>query len=120
MSRDVFHPYDGSPILGVAGVIEIQVPCIVLRDILEIGVPRRHRAKYSRLIVRIQAKGLGKAAVLSRVYLSARHQCNNVVLHRRRIVLFVKRVRGVVAGTESAIMRPTRLRSPTGMTLQPA
>src|SRR5262249_9136748 len=93
-SGDIIHSYNSSPVLGVAGVIKVQVAGTALGDVLEIGVPRRDRAIYSRLIVRIKAKSLGKAAVLGRVNLSARHQRNKVVLHRRRIVLLRKCGRG--------------------------
>src|SRR5260370_13230952 len=62
MPRDILHPDNRSPVLGVADVIEIQVASLVLRDVFQIGVGCRDRAMYRRLVVRIQTKGFGKAA----------------------------------------------------------
>src|SRR5215831_5622133 len=90
MTCNVFHPHNRPSVLGITGVIEIQLAGFVLRDIFEISPSRSHRTVYGGLVVGIQTERFGKTTVFGSVYLSARHQSNEVVLHRRGIVLLRK------------------------------
>ena len=90
----VFHPAQrrqlegGAAILRIARVVEVDRPTILLLGhVLEVGVPLGHGAVDGRLVFWVKAEGLRKAAVLSAIDFSLRHQRDEVVLHRLGIVL---------------------------------
>ena len=88
----------GTAILGVTGVEKVHRPAVLLlRHVLQVGVPLGHRAINRRLVFRIQAEGLCKAAVLGAVDPSLGHEGDEVVLDRLGVVLPGKG-RGRLAG----------------------
>ena len=77
-----------APVLRVARVVEIDRTSLnLLRDVLEVGFRFGHGAVDRRLVLRIQTERLGEAAVFRPIDLALRHQGNEVILDRLRLVL---------------------------------
>src|SRR5439155_5209643 len=73
-------------VLRVARVVEVDlVP--PLRDVLEVRVWLGDRAIDGRLVVGVEAEGLGETAVLGRMDTPVGHPRDEVVLYRQRAVL---------------------------------
>ena len=80
----------------------------VLRDVLEVRVRLRDGAVDRRLVLGVEAEGLGEAAVLGGVDPAVRHPGDEVVLHRLGVVLPREGGRRL-AGPGEADDQPTRL-----------
>jgi hypothetical protein len=90
-----------APVLGVAGVEEVDVAGVVLRDVLEVRLGAHDGAVDRRLVLLGERERLGEAARLGRQQPPVGQPGHEVVLHRQRSVLARERGRRLARAGEA-------------------
>ena len=98
---DLGEREDGTAVLGVALVEEVDVAAVVLADVLEVRARLGDGAVDRRLVLGAEGVGLGEAAGLGRAHRAVGPPGDEVVLHGQRSVLARERRRGL-AGARKA------------------